>query len=242
VSTVDVDDTSRCPLGHRCESCGIERDDLAVTTAALGRLGVGCLTLCPRCTGSEVAPPVSVGTAVRLVAQHCGHLGIDLDEMAAALVMHRSATGAGRRSCRRSWRLCTSLMFSKSSASVRKPSAAHLRSHNRGGRADPSCRSSRTAWKEPPRTVAPIDFVLQVVRDLPTINPLVASTVPFCLWARREISRKVIRRFLCTEPWRSWYIGELELAQVLQILVWLNHPAITTTETCRQPNGRAGHS
>jgi hypothetical protein len=32
-----------------------------------------------------VVPPVSVGTAVRLVAQHCGHLGITVDEMAAAL-------------------------------------------------------------------------------------------------------------------------------------------------------------
>jgi hypothetical protein len=32
-----------------------------------------------------VVPPVSVGTAVRLTAQHCGHLGITVDEMAGAL-------------------------------------------------------------------------------------------------------------------------------------------------------------
>ena len=69
----------------RCESCGVERDDLAVCTVELGRLGVACLTLCPRCAGSGVAPPVSVGTAVRLVLQHCGHLGITVDEMAAAM-------------------------------------------------------------------------------------------------------------------------------------------------------------
>ena len=31
-----------------------------------------------------MVPPVSVGTAVRLVAEHCGHLGITVDEMAAA--------------------------------------------------------------------------------------------------------------------------------------------------------------
>ena len=85
MSAVELDDTSRCPLGHRCEACGTERTDLAVITVALDVLGVACLTLCTRCAGSGVVPPVSVGTAVRLVAQHCGHLGITVDEMAAAL-------------------------------------------------------------------------------------------------------------------------------------------------------------
>jgi hypothetical protein len=89
VSAVNLDDTSRCPRGARCESCGTEGDDLAVCTVALGRLGVACLTLCPRCAGSGVVPPVSVGTAVRLTAQHCGHLGITVDEMAAALEADR---------------------------------------------------------------------------------------------------------------------------------------------------------
>lgn len=81
---VDVYATDRCPLGVRCESCGVERDDLAVATAETP-LGVLCVTLCPRCAGADVAPPVSVGTAVRLVMQHCAHLGIDADQMAAAL-------------------------------------------------------------------------------------------------------------------------------------------------------------
>jgi hypothetical protein len=44
-----------------------------------------CLTLCLRCADSDVAPPVTVSTAARLVGQHCAHLGIDLDEMAAAM-------------------------------------------------------------------------------------------------------------------------------------------------------------
>jgi hypothetical protein len=85
MAAVDLDDTTRCPLGIRCEACGAERDDLAVSTVPLGRLGVACLTLCPRCAGSGVVPPVSVGTAIRLTAQHCAHLGITVDEMAAAL-------------------------------------------------------------------------------------------------------------------------------------------------------------
>lgn len=82
---LDLDDASRCPVGARCESCGIEAPDLTVETAEVGRLGIACLTLCERCASSDVTPPVSVGTAVRLVAQHCRHLGIDVDQMAAEL-------------------------------------------------------------------------------------------------------------------------------------------------------------
>jgi len=85
MAAVNLDDVSRCPLGVRCESCGVERDDLLVATATLDPLGVACLTMCPRCAGSDVAPPVSVATAARPVAQHCLHLGIDLDEMAERL-------------------------------------------------------------------------------------------------------------------------------------------------------------
>lgn len=82
---VDIDDTSRCPLGHRCESCGAERDDLAVTTALFGPIGVACVTMCPRCARSLQAPPVAVATAVRLVGQHCEHVGITVDDMAELL-------------------------------------------------------------------------------------------------------------------------------------------------------------
>jgi len=89
VNAINLDDTSSCPLGVRCESCGVERDDLEVRTAAFGRLGVACLTLCPRCAGSDVVPPVAVGTAMRLPAQHWGHLGITVDEMAAAMDAER---------------------------------------------------------------------------------------------------------------------------------------------------------
>src|SRR3954447_11210120 len=55
---IDLDDTSRCPLGVRCESCGAERDDLAICAVELGPLGMACLTMWPRCAGSDVTPPV----------------------------------------------------------------------------------------------------------------------------------------------------------------------------------------
>ncbi|WP_103384234.1 hypothetical protein [Pseudonocardia dioxanivorans] len=82
MSRVDLHDTTGCPLGVRCESCGREAADLTVGTADTP-LGVLCLTLCSRCAVPNIAPPIAVGTAVRLAAQHCQHLGITLDEMAA---------------------------------------------------------------------------------------------------------------------------------------------------------------
>ena len=84
MSRIDLDDTSSCPLGVRCESCGVEDDDLVVATASTP-LGVLCLTLCQPCAEFGGPPRVTVGTAVRLVGQHAGHLGIDVDDMAQAM-------------------------------------------------------------------------------------------------------------------------------------------------------------
>jgi hypothetical protein len=56
-----------------------------VHTVRLTTLGVACLALYPPCAASGVVPPVTVSTAARLTAQHCEHLGIDLERMAAAL-------------------------------------------------------------------------------------------------------------------------------------------------------------
>lgn len=86
---VNLDDVSRCPLGLRCESCGAESGDVTVATADLGRLGVACFSLCARCRRSTVPPRIAVGTAMRLVGQHCVHLGIDVDQMAAVLAVVR---------------------------------------------------------------------------------------------------------------------------------------------------------
>jgi hypothetical protein len=84
MSAADLDNIDNCPLGVRCESCGVEVADLAVTTASTP-LGVLCLTLCSRCADADVSPPITVSTAARLVRQHAGHLRIDLDEMAEAM-------------------------------------------------------------------------------------------------------------------------------------------------------------
>jgi hypothetical protein len=66
------DDTSRCPLGVRCEACSVEADTLAVATRPLV-LGTLCLTLCARCRASDVPPPITITTARNLVAQHGAH-------------------------------------------------------------------------------------------------------------------------------------------------------------------------
>lgn len=81
---IDVFSTDDCSVGHRCEACGDAAEQLVAATAETP-LGVLCLTLCQRCGDADTAPLVAIGTAVRLVAQHCGHLGIDLEQMAAAL-------------------------------------------------------------------------------------------------------------------------------------------------------------
>ncbi len=74
---VDLHDVSRCPLGHRCESCGAETAELTVQTRTVEVLAGGtiCLTMCPPCAVSSVDPPITVGTAARLLAAHCAHLG-----------------------------------------------------------------------------------------------------------------------------------------------------------------------
>ncbi|MBL8927074.1 MAG: hypothetical protein JNM77_12665 [Pseudonocardia sp.] len=65
--------TDRCPLGHRCESCGCAGPGLSVRVVeVLGE--VLCLTLCPRCAASGRPPQIMLSTAERLVAQHAAHL------------------------------------------------------------------------------------------------------------------------------------------------------------------------
>ena len=85
MSSIGLIDMSSCPRGTRCESCGTESADLVVHVVELAPLGLACMTWCAACAASDVQPPVAVSTAARLVQQHCAHLGIDLDEVAAAL-------------------------------------------------------------------------------------------------------------------------------------------------------------
>ncbi len=88
MSAVDVDDTTRCPVGPCCELCGTDERKLAVVTA-YARLGVMCLTSCAPCALAGVVPPLPVGAAFRAVGRHAEHLGIDLDAMAAAMEADR---------------------------------------------------------------------------------------------------------------------------------------------------------
>ncbi|MQA12841.1 MAG: hypothetical protein GEV09_01365 [Pseudonocardiaceae bacterium] len=79
---LDLDATDTCPLDERCENCGT-RDELDVATAATP-VGIYCLTLCDACADA-VPEPGGWSRAVGRVLEHCGHLGIDSDEMAEEL-------------------------------------------------------------------------------------------------------------------------------------------------------------
>jgi hypothetical protein len=83
VRVLDLDDTTNCPLDRRCATCDTE-DDLAVGTAVTP-LGVHCVTLCGTCAEKGDVRCGSWGAAMSGALDHCGHLGIDLDEMAAAM-------------------------------------------------------------------------------------------------------------------------------------------------------------
>ena len=83
-TSVDLDDTTRCPLAHRCDRCGGDATPLAAITAT-SALGVHCVTLCSVCRKRSALPKAPPTVVARMVGQHCTHLGIDLDQMAAAM-------------------------------------------------------------------------------------------------------------------------------------------------------------
>ena len=79
---------AQCPQADRCEICGSGRNlDVATYQTPVG---VFCATVCGPCIDQAKAPPVrGWATAVERVGVHCGHLGIDLDQMAALLHAER---------------------------------------------------------------------------------------------------------------------------------------------------------
>lgn len=84
-SGLDVDDVTGCPVAPVCGTCSAAAGDLAVHPVKTP-LGVCCTTLCGGCAASGVLPGFpSWAAAVEAVGEHCGHLGCDVDEMAAAL-------------------------------------------------------------------------------------------------------------------------------------------------------------
>jgi hypothetical protein len=90
---VDLDDTTGCPTAERCEICGSDWD---IATATAGtRVGVFCLRTCAPCVEKPLPSIRSWLQASERVAQHCDHLGISLDDM-AALLARDERRGGGR--------------------------------------------------------------------------------------------------------------------------------------------------
>ena len=86
--SIDLYATERCPVGPRCESCGNTGPDVEVATGDTP-LGVVCMSLCERCADTGAVPRMSASAAVRFVGDHCTHLGISVDEMAALMEAER---------------------------------------------------------------------------------------------------------------------------------------------------------
>lgn len=81
---LDVDDVAGCPHAASCAVCG-DATRLAVHTLETP-VGVACATLCRPCVIAGRSPGFgSWAAACAAVGDHCGHLGCDVDEMAAAL-------------------------------------------------------------------------------------------------------------------------------------------------------------
>jgi len=79
MGAVDLDDTSRCPVATWCAACS-RIWNLYVVTADSGMSGVLCMTLCGECR-TRPLPAFGVLEAATRVAEHCEHLGIDLEQM-----------------------------------------------------------------------------------------------------------------------------------------------------------------
>ncbi|HEX8200627.1 MAG TPA: hypothetical protein VF590_09075 [Isosphaeraceae bacterium] len=80
---VDLDDTTNCPIADACEGCGSTHDLRVVTAETM--VGVYCLTLCAADRVRPTPNSTSAPQAVHRSLEHCGHLGIDADQMAAAM-------------------------------------------------------------------------------------------------------------------------------------------------------------
>lgn len=87
---MNLDDTTNCPQLDACQECG-SANDLLVCTAGV-MVGVTCLTLCTNCRSLGAVPNLpSAVAAVHAVLEHCGHLGVDADQMAALLAAEETA-------------------------------------------------------------------------------------------------------------------------------------------------------
>ena len=66
---------AQCPRGRRCECCGQEVPGIAVaiTDSPVGTFCISACLPCRKAIERGTPPPVSLGTAIRLAAQHQTH-------------------------------------------------------------------------------------------------------------------------------------------------------------------------
>lgn len=81
MTSIDIDDTSRCPKPTSCDGCGTSaaHTPIRVTTASTP-LGTVCLALCEPCAKTHRLPRLSAADATRHALEHAMHLGVTLDE------------------------------------------------------------------------------------------------------------------------------------------------------------------
>ena len=81
--TPDLDNVDNCPRAETCEGCGTSHP-LIVTTATTP-VGVHCVTVCRSCALQSSMPGSSAVAMVKRALDHCAHLRITADDMAAAM-------------------------------------------------------------------------------------------------------------------------------------------------------------
>jgi hypothetical protein len=79
----DLDDVSTCPVADACARC-LSTDGLTVVTGQTA-VGIFCCTLCDVCDQGRRLPVMNWTRAVAWSLEHCVHLGIDADQMAALM-------------------------------------------------------------------------------------------------------------------------------------------------------------
>lgn len=82
---LDLGDTTNCDLDWCCATCSTEEDNDLVIGTATTPVGVLCFTLCRPCADESFVPRIGFPAAAASVLDHCGHLDINLESMAAAL-------------------------------------------------------------------------------------------------------------------------------------------------------------
>lgn len=100
---VDIDSVEGCPTGGACEVCGwtdgcvpppLDGCPIVVGRATCSTpVGVLCIVICNYCQARGEVPKLrSFADAIGRVCEHCVHLGIDVDQMAALIDAEQGST------------------------------------------------------------------------------------------------------------------------------------------------------